>query len=158
MTTETSPPESDRALRRVVVAAGLVTAADGRVLIAQRRPGGPLSLKWEFPGGKIESGESPVAALQRELREELGIAIRVGRIWDVLHHIYTATATAPAIEVIMLVYHCQMCPDEQAKCLEVNDIAWCQPKEIAAYDMLSADLPLIERLVAEGVPPPLTSS
>jgi 8-oxo-dGTP diphosphatase len=131
---------------RIVVAAGLITDDQGRVLITQRRADQPHPLAWEFPGGKIEPGESPADALARELGEEIGAAVEVGRIWDVLYHDYDS------FEVIMLVYHCRLGRGQQAKCLEVNDLAWCLPAELAAYEILPADRPLIERLVREDVP------
>ena len=65
----------------IAVAAGVV-CREGRIMICQRKPGGHQPLKWEFPGGKLEAGESPEQALARELREELGIEARVGRILD----------------------------------------------------------------------------
>jgi 8-oxo-dGTP diphosphatase len=139
-----SPSTVHRA--RTIVAAGLITDDHGRVLITQRRADQPHPLAWEFPGGKIEPGESPARALARELGEEIGAAVAVGRVWDVLYHDYGS------FEVIMLVYHCRLGPGQEAKCLEVNDLAWCSPADLAAHDILPADRPLIERLVAEGAP------
>lgn len=131
---------------RKLIVAGLITREDGAVLITQRRADQAHALAWEFPGGKIEAGESPVQALARELREELGAEVRVGRIWDALHHDYGA------FEIIMLVYHCELAPGQEARCVEVNDLAWCVPGELERYDILPADAPLIVRLSLEGVP------
>jgi 8-oxo-dGTP diphosphatase len=129
------------------VVAGLITAADDRVLITRRRADQPHPLQWEFPGGKIEPGESPTAALERELFEELGARVQVGRIWDVLHHDYGA------FEVIMLVYHCRLGPGQTPRCREVEELAWCSPAELAGYPILPADKPLIDRLIRQGPPP-----
>ena len=135
---------------RKLVVAGLITSDQGRVLITQRRADQPLPLQWELPGGKIEPGEPPPQALARELAEELGVRVVIGQIWDVLHHVYDG------YEVIMLVYHCQVRPAEEVRCLEVQDFAWCAPAELGRYDMLPADRPLIERLVGEGLPATLS--
>ena len=132
--------------RRVLVVAGLIVDRDGRVLITQRRADQSLPLQWEFPGGKIEPGESPLAALRRELDEEIGIDVHIGKVWDVLHHTYSD------LEVIMLVYRCTVPPGQTAKCLEVNDLTWCFPDELDRYDILAADRPLIDRLIGEGAP------
>jgi 8-oxo-dGTP pyrophosphatase MutT (NUDIX family) len=75
---------------RKLVVAGLIIGDDQRILITQRRADQAMPLQWEFPGGKVEAGEDPVAALARELAEELGVIARVGRIWDVLFHAYPA--------------------------------------------------------------------
>jgi 8-oxo-dGTP diphosphatase len=131
---------------RKLVVAGMIVR-DGTILLTQRRADQPLPLRWELPGGKIESGESPVVALARELREELGVRVEVGRIWEVLHHRY------PDYEVIMLVYVCQLAPGQVPRCLEVADLAWCTPGDLGRYDILPADAPLVDRLLAEGVPP-----
>src|ERR1044071_5108457 len=90
---------------RKLVVAGLL-ARDGRVLVTQRRADQALPLQWELPGGKVEPGEAPVAALARELREELGVETAVGRIWDVLFHAY------PEFDLVMLVYACRLLPGE----------------------------------------------
>jgi 8-oxo-dGTP diphosphatase len=128
---------------RKLVVAGLCVR-DGLVLITQRRADQALPLQWEFPGGKIEAGESPEVALARELREEIGVDVAVGRIWDVLFHAY------PEYDVLMLVYRCTITRGEPA-CVEVADLAWRRPDELGGYDILPADAPLVERLRVEGV-------
>jgi 8-oxo-dGTP diphosphatase len=72
----------------VRVAAAVIVRPDGRVLIAQRPPGKPYAGYWEFPGGKLEPGESPAHALARELREELGIVVREAAPWIVQEFVY----------------------------------------------------------------------
>jgi 8-oxo-dGTP diphosphatase len=129
---------------RKLVVAGLILG-DGEVLITQRRADQPLPLQWEFPGGKVEAGEAPVAALVRELREEIGVGVAVGRIWDVLFHAY------PAFDLVMLVYACRVVEGEP-RAVEVADLRWLAPAELPAWDILPADKPLVERLVAEGLP------
>jgi 8-oxo-dGTP diphosphatase len=130
---------------RKLVVAGLVVR-EGRVLISQRRADQSLPLQWELPGGKVEPGEAPVAAVARELREELGIEVAVGRIWDVLFHAY------PAFDLVMLVYTCRLVAGEPRP-VEVADLAWATPGELPGFDILPADRPLVDRLVAEGLPP-----
>ena len=130
---------------RKLVVAGLIVGADRRVLIAQRRADQALPLQWEFPGGKVEPGESPERALARELAEELGIAARVGRIWDVRCHAY------PEFDLVMLVYACAI-DRGTPRAIEVADVAWVAPDDLARWDILPADRPLVERLAREGVP------
>ncbi|HWN69741.1 MAG TPA: (deoxy)nucleoside triphosphate pyrophosphohydrolase [Haliangium sp.] len=131
---------------RTLVVAGLITSADGQVLITQRRADQSMPLGWEFPGGKIEAGERPEQALARELFEELGVRAQVGRIWDVLFHPYET------FDLLMLVYHCRLAPEQEVQCRQVHDAAWCRPGELARYDILVADRPLVERLIGEGLP------
>jgi 8-oxo-dGTP diphosphatase len=129
--------------RKLVVAA-LAADRDGRILISQRRADQALPLQWEFPGGKVEPGESPEAALARELAEELDVVAHVGRIWDVLFHAY------PDFDLVMLVYACAI--DGAPRAREVADVAWVHVAELARRDILPADRPLVERLASEGVP------
>jgi len=129
-----------------LVVAGLILGHDGRILITQRRADQALALQWEFPGGKVEPGEAPVAALVRELREELGVTVAVGRIWDVLFHAY------PAFDLVMLVYVCRIV-DGAPRAVEVADLAWVAAPDLARWDILPADRPLVERLSVEKLPP-----
>jgi 8-oxo-dGTP diphosphatase len=132
---------------RKLVVAGLLIGDDRRILITQRRADQTLPLQWEFPGGKVEPGESPVDALVRELREELGAAVVVGRVWDVLFHAY------PAFDLVMLVYTCRLAPGAVPRAVEVADLAWVAADELpGAWDILPADRPLVVRLVEEGIP------
>jgi len=134
------------ALPRTLVVAGLLVDDRGLVLITQRRADQALGGYWELPGGKLEPGEAPVAALVRELQEELGAAVEVGPIWEVLHHVY------PRFELLMMVYRCRLVPGAVATAVEVADLRWVPPAELGGHDILPADRPLIDRLVAEGPP------
>ena len=127
------------------MAAGLVIDGD-RVLLTQRLADGAMPLKWEFPGGKIEAGESPEQALVRELQEEVGVAVRVGVIWEVLWHSY------PDFDLLMLVYPCVVTGVSEPLCCEVADLAWVVPGEMQSYDILEADAPMVRRLLEEGLP------
>jgi 8-oxo-dGTP diphosphatase len=131
---------------RKLVVAGLIMR-DGRVLITQRTATQSLALKWEFPGGKVEPGEAPVDALIRELREEIGVTVRVDRVWDVLFHAY------PEFDLVMLVYPCTIVPpDDEPRPVEVADLVWALPSELPNWEILPADRPLVDRLIAEGLP------
>jgi 8-oxo-dGTP diphosphatase len=128
--------------RKLVVAA-LIANDRAEVLLTQRRPDQALPLFWEFPGGKIEPGEAPEAALRREIAEELGVEIEVGRIWDVMFHAY------PEYDVYMLVYRCRIVAGTPRP-VEVADLAWVAPAGLERYQVLPADAPLVARLREEA--------
>ncbi len=128
---------------RKLVVAGLLVKGD-RILLTQRTKDQSMPLKWEFPGGKIEQGESPEQALVRELGEELGVQVLVGRIFEVVSHAY------PEFDLLMLVYPCRLVGNAQPTCREVADLVWLEPAELGRYDILAADAPLVDRLRAEG--------
>ena len=121
----------------------IVTAAiichQGRVLVTQRLEGARHGGLWEFPGGKLEAEETPAAALQRELREELDLPIEVGEIFDVIYHRYDWGA------VLILAYHCTPLHFE-VRNLQVANHRWLLPAELTDLPFLAADLPLIARL------------
>jgi 8-oxo-dGTP diphosphatase len=127
--------------RKLVVAAVIANSRD-EILLTQRRADQDLPGMWEFPGGKIEPGEAPEAALARELAEELGVEARVGRIWDVLFHRY------PAYDVYMLVYRVTLAPGAVPRPVEVADLRWVARAELDTLAILPADAPLVRRLAA----------
>jgi 8-oxo-dGTP diphosphatase len=120
----------------LVVACALVDA-DGRVLLAKRPPGRPLAGLWEFPGGKVEPGETPEAALIRELEEELGIRI-AGKC---LAPFTFASHSYDAFHLLMPLYLCRRW-DGEVKAQQGQELAWVRPARLAAYAMPPADEPL----------------
>jgi 8-oxo-dGTP diphosphatase len=127
--------------RKLVVAA-LVRDQQGKVLLSRRRADQPMGLKWELPGGKVEPGEAPTLALEREIREELGCACQVGKVDDVVFFAY------PDFDLYMLVYAVVLSGAPRA--VEVAELAWVEPAALPGYDVLPADRPLVERLARES--------
>lgn len=125
-----------------VVAAALV-AADGRVLLQQRAPSRHMAGLWEFPGGKVESGERPEAALVRELREELGIDI----MEEELEAATFASAPLGERHLILLLYICRRWRREPRP-LDASGLKWLRPNEMSPDEMPPADAPLIPLLEA----------
>lgn len=116
---------------QIRVVAAVITRADGAVLLARRAPGRAHAGLWEFPGGKLEPGESPEACLARELREEFGVEAAIGP--------YLATGAAGPIE--LLGYRARIVAGEPG--LSDHDaLAWVAPADLAAYPMPPADLPI----------------
>jgi 8-oxo-dGTP diphosphatase len=123
---------------RLVVAA-LILRGD-EVLICQRRPDQPMALKWEFPGGKMESGESPEEALRRELEEELGIAATVGTRIAHIRHNYR---NGGAVDLQFFAVH-QFVGELTNRIF--HDMRWCTLRALPQYDFLAADRDLIRDL------------
>lgn len=123
----------------VRVAAGILRRPDGSVLIAQRPAGKIAAGRWEFPGGKIEPGESREAALRRELREELGVELRQTRPLIRITHAYTERT----VEL-----DCHLVSDWEGEPHGREDqaLAWVQPARIWDYDLLEADAPIVDAL------------
>ena len=116
---------------------------EGRVLVAQRPPQKHLALKWEFPGGKVEPGEEPAAALVREIKEELGCDITVGHALPRSIHAY-ATVT---IELIPFL--CRLAPGStEPHPHEHAAVLWATPAELRTLDLAAADWPVVAALGA----------
>jgi 8-oxo-dGTP diphosphatase len=130
---------------RLVVAALIVRDAEPglEVLVCQRKPDQPMSLKWEFPGGKIEMGETAEAALTRELDEELGIQATIGRRVAHVRHKYRNGGT---IDLQFFLVREFVGPIENRI---FNDMRWSPLERLPEFDFLAADLGLIRDL-SEG--------
>lgn len=123
-----------------VVAALIVR--DGKVLICQRTKYQPMPLKWEFPGGKIETGEQPHDALRRELDEELGIDASIGDEVVRLKHQYRSGTTIQLRFFVVRDYQGEI------ENRIFRDVRWAAPSELPQYDFLEADLRLVRDLAA----------
>jgi 8-oxo-dGTP diphosphatase len=134
---------------RLVVAALILRGAAGdgagglEVLICQRKPDQPMSLKWEFPGGKIEAGESSEDALARELNEELGITAVIGNRVARIRHKYRNGGTIDLQFFVVREF------DGTLENRIFNDVRWAPLTALPGYDFLAADLGLIRDL-SEG--------
>ena len=129
---------SSAARPRKLVVAALVRHGD-LVLVSRRRADQAMPLLWEFPGGKVEPGEAPAAALVREVREELGCEIAVDRIHEVVFHAY------PEFDLVMLVYAGRIVGGTPRP-IEVADVTWVEAARLPTLDLLPADYPLAEAL------------
>ena len=127
----------------IEVAAALVRDEAGRYLITQRRSGSHLAGLWEFPGGKIETGESPEAALRRELIEELSATFSVGEKLD------TVTWEYPDRTVILHFYRCTL-ESGTIEPRESQTMAWVAPERLNEFAFPPADRELIARLARTG--------
>jgi len=125
----------------VLVAAVALVDADGRVLLAQRPAGKSMDGLWEFPGGKVNAGETPEAALIRELAEELGIDVTA----SCLAPFTFASHTYPDFHLLMPLYVCRKWSGIPAA-REGQLLAWVRPERLADYPMPPADGPLVGSL------------
>ncbi|HAT72514.1 MAG TPA: 8-oxo-dGTP diphosphatase MutT [Elusimicrobia bacterium] len=120
-----------------------VTAAviekDGKIFIARRKPGDTLAGKWEFPGGKIEPGETPEACLRRELMEEFGVDTKIGEF------ICSSKFDYKHLPIELLAYRTEHLSGD----FNLNDhdrIEWVAPADLVKYDFCSADIPVLNIL------------
>jgi 8-oxo-dGTP diphosphatase len=133
-----------------LVAVGIITH-DGRVLACQRKPNGAYPLKWEFPGGKIENGEAPEAALVRELREELGIDAVIDREFHRQEWVYPNDEAGPMRDDAYRVFYFLV---QSYKGEPVNhafhQIKWVSPGELEGMDVLEGNREAV-KLIARDV-------
>ena len=127
--------------RIVLVAAVALVDADGRVLIARRPEGKAMAGLWEFPGGKVQAGETPERALVRELKEELGIDVTE----SCLGAFTFASHAYPDFHLLMPLYLCRKWKGTPAA-HEHSALKWVRPGNLADYDMPPADKPLVAML------------
>ncbi|MCH7226025.1 (deoxy)nucleoside triphosphate pyrophosphohydrolase [Haloferula sp. A504] len=125
------------------VVAGLIEDGTGRLLACRRPEGKHLGGKWEFPGGKVEAGETPDHALVRELREELEITVEVGEALTPVVHDY---GRGP-IRLIPL--RCTIA-EGRPQPHEHSEIRWCPTEELHQLDLAAADLPILAEWTARA--------
>ncbi len=125
----------------VLVAAVVLVDADGRVLLAQRPAGKAMAGLWEFPGGKVDPGETPEAALIRELAEELGIDVAA----SCLAPFTFASHAYPDFHLLMPLYVCRKWTGIPTP-REGQHLSWVRPARLADYPMPPADKPLLAML------------
>jgi 8-oxo-dGTP diphosphatase len=128
-------PQGGEGIIEVVAA---VIEREGRILIARRPAALHLGGLWEFPGGKRQPGETPEAALVREIREELDAAVTVGELLDDVEWTY------PEKTVRLLFFRCAL--DDEPRAAEGQEIAWVAPADLDRYEFPPADGGLVARL------------
>jgi 8-oxo-dGTP diphosphatase len=128
-----------------VVAAIIVRDGDSKILICQRTKEQPLPLKWEFPGGKIEIGEEPVAALRRELDEELGISAEIGNEVARIVHKYK---NGGGVELAFFLVT-KFSGEIENKIFK--DVRWVERETLPRFDFLEADVKLVREIAAGKV-------
>jgi len=130
------------------VVAAVIERDDRRLLIGQRRRNDTSPLKWEFPGGKVRDGESPEAALARELQEELGVtlakSVELGRV----RHQYAGT-----LDELEIRFFAAAIAESELIPRTFEQIAWALPKELGNYDFLAANRELIAQLATGRIKP-----
>lgn len=127
----------------VIVAAAVVRRGD-RILLTRRMEGAHLAGMWEFPGGKVEEGEDPEAAVVRECREECAIDLVVDDILEVTFHRYAKK------DVLLLFYACRLASDREVEHVGVADHAWVLPSELRDYPLPPPDERLVRKLESRG--------
>ena len=129
-------------MKKEIHVVGAVITEGGKILCAQRGATKTLAYKWEFPGGKIEQGETPEAALIRELQEEMECEISVGEKID-----YTVYEYDFGI-VHLTTYYCKVTAGE-LKNIEHEAIKWMSPQDLNTLDWAPADIPAISKIMAD---------
>lgn len=125
----------------VEVVAALIRQ-DMRFLICQRPVGKRRALLWEFPGGKVEAGEEPRQALIRECREELGVDLLIGALYEQAEHRYDD------IHIRLSLYEARIISGTLTR-MEHHDLRWIRPGELGRFSFCPADVPLIHKLARE---------
>jgi len=131
-------------MKQIHVVAGVLRDARGRILLARRTAGRELAGLWEFPGGKIREGETPQACLEREILEELGLAVEAGEVFAESDWAY------PHGAIRLLAMVCRVAGG--AVTLADHDRAeWVAPQDLEQYDLSPADIPIARKLAVQGI-------
>ncbi|MEJ0009397.1 MAG: 8-oxo-dGTP diphosphatase MutT [Alphaproteobacteria bacterium] len=129
-------------MKTVLVAAMALIDADGRVLLTQRPEGKAMAGLWEFPGGKVEPGETPEAAVRREMREEIGVEI----CENCFAPLTFVSHTYETFHLVMMLYVCRRW-ENIPQPLEGQKLVWKRPLDMRELPMPPADVPLVGALI-----------
>ena len=121
----------------IKVVCGIISNSEGKIFIARRKEGKTMGGKWEFPGGKLEQGETEQACLQRELLEELGMQVKVGEKLGENEHHYTD------FSIRLIAYQCEFISATYAL-TDHDAYEWVEVKVLSSFDLANADIPLLE--------------
>jgi 8-oxo-dGTP diphosphatase len=132
-------PEGHAELRTIRVVAGALFDSQGRVLIAQRPAGKHMAGRWEFPGGKIDTGESELEALRRELLEELGVRLEAAERMLELSHDYAERRVKLSMWRVTAYRG-------EPRTLDGQALKWVHPADLTNEDLLEADRPIVQAL------------
>ena len=131
-------------MKHIEVVAAIIIH-DGAILCVQRGPAkyDYISSKWEFPGGKVEEGETKLAALVREIREELHMDITIDAFFTTVNHTY------PDFQLTMHSYLCS-CATKELTLTEHSDFKWLSKDELKELDWAAADVPILTKLIEKA--------
>ena len=139
-----TPEHSERICTIIRQVSAAVIVKEGKVLLARRKKGGSNAGLWEFPGGKIREGETPQACLEREILEELGLAVEAGEVFAESDWAY------PHGAIRLLAMVCRVAGG--AVTLADHDRAeWVAPQDLEQYDLSPADIPIARKLAVQGI-------
>ena len=138
-------PAAGPPVETMIVVAAVIRDATGKILLTRRPDGSHMGGLWEFPGGKVEAGEAPIAALERELDEELAIAVKIGSPLTFAIH------EEPGMRIVLLFFAATL-GNARPKPLEDQQIAWVAPGDLPSYPTPPADAELI-RILSRHVTP-----
>jgi ADP-ribose pyrophosphatase len=132
-------------MKKQIYVVGAVIVQEGRILCAQRGADQSLALKWEFPGGKIEAGETPQEALKREILEEMDCSIEIGEQVEHTVHEYDFGV------VHLTTFYCKLVSGTPSL-TEHASIEWLHVKELDSLDWAPADIPAIQKIMSQSLP------
>lgn len=142
----TQPAQTRKPKPELTVAAALIVR-DSKLLVCQRRHDDSHGLEWEFPGGKVESGESPAEALAREIREELGVEATIGKELYRTQHRYLNSP----LELHLIFFRAKVDDRATLQNLVFERFEWAEISALPQYDFLAADKELIELLASRKI-------
>jgi mutator protein MutT len=124
------------------IGAAVIWNASGQILIDKRKSGGTMGGLWEFPGGKIEPGETVAECIVREIREELAIEITVGDLLIEIEHTY------PMFQITLIAHHCQYISGTP-QAIESDEFRWVDVNDLTKYQFPAANLALVEAILRQ---------